>query len=79
MVEELDAIKAEMKFREKIKENIRLDNNNTIIYANDKYWWDHKGVKYSFPISRVWCGAFMEYIFMDFTDGGFMGLRIRRT
>ena len=79
MVTEIGALKAELKFRDKVQEDIPLDNTNKIVFSNGKYWWDHAGNTYGFPISRVWCGAFMESFYMDFTDGGCMGLKIRST
>ena len=79
MVTESDALKAEIKFRDKVQEDIPLDNINSISFANGKYWWDHAGQTYGFPITRVWCGAFMEFLNIEFSDSSMFSIKIRHT
>ena len=79
MVTEIDALKAELAFRDNLQKDVVLDNSNKIAFSNGKYWWENCGTNYGFPIKRVWCGAYMEFIYLEFTDDNYIGMKIRST
>ena len=79
MVSELNALHAEIDFRNKKDTPIVLSESDRILYQNDKYWWEHDGEIFGTPIAHVWCANLMDYLYLEFIGFGYVALTIRRT
>jgi hypothetical protein len=79
MVNELDAIHAEMDFRNKKETPIVLSPSDRLLFQNERYWWEHDGELFGFPVDLVWCGNLMDYLYLEFKGFGYVALTIRRT